>query len=341
MAVLKNLPVAIVGAGLAGLSCATELQRAGLKVIVFDKSRGVGGRMSTRRGDNWSCDHGAQYFTARDVNFRAEVERWRAAGVANVWQPRLAVWDGAWSPVRDIDIDVERFVGVPRMTAPARLLADGLTVQLSTTIERLEQLADGWHLFSVEHGLLPDRFAAVLLAIPAPQVLPLLENSTSELAQHDLAPELAVLARTATMHGCWALMLQYDTPLALPFDAAFINRGPLRWLARDNSKPGRGARETWLLHANAAWSDAHLESNAEDIAAQLLAAFAELGAPQPAAWTAHRWRFANTEQAPANGCAWHAALGLGLCGDWLNGGKVEGAWLSGRELARRVLQTAQ
>jgi renalase len=332
---LKNFPVAIIGAGLAGLSCATELQRAGLNVIVFDKSRGVGGRMSTRRGDDWACDHGAQYFTACNADFCAEVERWRAAGAAALWQPRLRVWDGSWLP--EAAPGVERFVGVPRMTAPARLLASELTVQLSTTIERFEQSADGWHLFTTEHGLLPDRFAAVMLAVPAPQVLPLLKSATQE----DLAPELSAVARKATMRSCWALMLHYDAVPPLPFDAAFINRGPLRWVARDNNKPGRGARETWLLHATSTWSEAHLERAAEDVAAQLLAAFAELGAPQPAAWTAHRWRYANTEEIRIEGCAWSAALGLGLCGDWLNGGKVGGAWLSGRELARRVLQTAQ
>jgi predicted NAD/FAD-dependent oxidoreductase len=51
--------------------------------------------MSTRRGDDWQCDHGAQYFTARDPDFRAEVARWQALGVAAVWQPRLEVFGGA------------------------------------------------------------------------------------------------------------------------------------------------------------------------------------------------------------------------------------------------------
>jgi renalase len=89
---MNKLPhIAVIGAGIAGLSCATQLQEAGLKVSVFDKSRGPGGRMSTRRGDDWQCDHGAQYFTARDADFQAEVARWQAAGVAALWQPRLAV----------------------------------------------------------------------------------------------------------------------------------------------------------------------------------------------------------------------------------------------------------
>jgi len=338
MSAIDDSHIAVIGAGIAGLACADILQRAGRRVSLFDKSRGVGGRMSTRRGDDWQCDHGAQYFTARDADFYAEVSRWRQAGVADLWQPRLRVWDGALLP--DADSAVERFVGTPRMTAPARWLIDNflrddspkknLTLHLQTTIQRLERRHNGWHLFAAEHGWLTECFDAVLLALPAPQVLPLLEHK---------APELAALAGRAKMRPCWALMLQYDAPLELPFDALFVNRGPLRWLARDTSKPARSGRETWLLHANADWSEQHLDSEADCVAAILSAAFAEIGGSPSQTWTAHRWRYANTEQILVDGCEWSATSGLGICGDWLNGGKVEGAWLSGRELARKVLQS--
>ena len=320
--------VAVIGAGIAGLSCAVVLQQAGLKVSVFDKSHGSAGRMSTRREDDWQCDHGAQYFTARHPEFRAEVTRWQQAGVAGLWAPRMRVLGGASD--RKPDPAVERFVGVPRMTAPGRFLADALPLTTRTTIQRLQRQTDGWQLFSAEHGWLNERFNAVLLAVPAPQVVPLLKG---------MGPELAALAESATMRGCWALMLRFAAPVGLLFDAAFVNEGPLRWIARDCSKPGRSGPETWLLHASAEWSEAHLEQNAKDVAETLLKAFEQLGGPAPQAWLAHRWRYADTEPALDNGCAWRASDGLGLCGDWLNGGKVEGAWCSGRQLAQEVLQS--
>ena len=107
----SSLPVAVIGAGLAGLSCATALRAAGLDVQVFDKSRGPAGRMSTRRGEGWSCDHGAQYFTARDPRFQAEVAAWEAAGVAAPWAPRLAVLGGTGG--HRPDAGLRRWVGVP------------------------------------------------------------------------------------------------------------------------------------------------------------------------------------------------------------------------------------
>lgn len=321
--------IAVLGAGLAGLSCAHALQAQGVNVTVFDKSRGPGGRMSTRRADGWQCDHGAQCFTATDPAFRAEVQRWQDAGVAALWQPRLASFDGStWQAVSS---PVEHFVGAPRMTAPAGWLAQQLPVQLQTTVQQLQLDEEGWAIASAEHGVHPERFGAVLLALPAPQVLPLVAP---------LAPPFADLATSAQMQGSWSLMLRFDAPVVMPWDAAFIHAGPLRWVARDSSKPGRSGAETWLLHASAAWTDVHMEDSADDVAAALLAAFADLGGPAPAAWTAHRWRYADTEPALQLGCAWDAALGLGLCGDWLHGGQVEGAWRSGQALAQRVLQAA-
>ena len=332
--------IAVIGAGLSGLSCAHALLQAGHLVHVFDKSRGPAGRMSTRRGEDgdgaWQCDHGAQYFTARDAAFRAEVARWQQAGVAAQWDARLASFDGStWTTPHT---PLERFVGTPRMTSPAAWLVQGLQqagerahTQWQTTVHKLERShhegAAGWSITSAEHGLHAQRYSAVLLAVPAPQVVPLLTETT---------PAGAAVAASARMRGSWAVMLRYAAPVAMPWDGAFINTGPLRWVARDSSKPGRTGPETWLLHASAEWSEAHIEDSADSVTTALLAAFAALGGPAPLAATAHRWRYADTEPALTLGCWWDTETRLGLCGDWLSGGKVEGAWLSGVALARQA-----
>ncbi len=329
--------IAVIGAGLAGLSCAQALLQAGHTVHVFDKARGPSGRMSTRRAEDdngpWQCDHGAQYFTARDPAFRAEVARWQQAGVAALWDARLASFDGnAWSTPAT---PLERFVGTPRMTSPAAWLVQHLgepaLAQWQTTVQRLDHSEGGWTITSAEHGLHSPRYSAVLLAVPAPQAVPLLAP---------VSPAGAAIAASARMRGSWAVMLRYASPVALPLEGAFINTGPLRWVARDSSKPGRTGQETWLLHASPEWSEAHIEDSAEAVTTALLAAFAALGGPAPLAATAHRWRYADTEPALTQGSWWDAQMRLGLCGDWLHGGKVEGAWLSGRALAHQVLKPA-
>ncbi|GAA4408612.1 NAD(P)/FAD-dependent oxidoreductase [Quisquiliibacterium transsilvanicum] len=342
--------VAIVGAGLSGLACARALLEAGATPRLFEKSRGVAGRMSTRRGEGWQCDNGAQYFTARDPAFRAEVGRWLDAGVAQRWQPRLRAF-GPGAAVRVPDESLERFVGVPGMTAPARRLAEGLPVEISCTVDALAREAGSWRLRCAERGWIDERFDAVLLAVPAPQAAALLAGAADSgrtspsVSGGAVAPDaivraaaaLETLSRTARMRACWALMLRYPARLELDFDAAFVNEGPLRWVARDAGKPGRAGPETWLLHAEAQWSEEHVDESPERVAPILVDAFKRLGGATPAAWTAHRWRFADTAAPLAAGCVWNREAGLGLCGDWLAGGKVEGAWASGRALALAVL----
>lgn len=323
--------VAVIGAGLAGLACASALQAAGHRVRVFEKSRGVAGRMSTRRGEGWQCDHGAQYFTARSPAFKAELARWLDAGVAAVWTPRLAVFGDAEQHRKDAGL--LRYVGVPQMTAPVQWLASALAAPVRTGLQVERLLADGsgWRLQgAADAAQVDDVFDAVLLALPAPQAAALL---------HDVAPELAQRAAAVRMRAAWALMLNYAAPLDLGFDAGFVNQGPLRWVARNSSKPGRSGGESWLLHAQADWSELRLAMPPEQLAEALLQAFAALGGPPPAAWSAHRWLYADVAPSTVGATedfAWDAALGLGLCGDWLAGGKVEGAWLSGTALAQKV-----
>lgn len=384
--------VAVIGAGLAGLACADALQRAGCSVSVFEKSRGPAGRMSTRRGEEadgraWQCDHGAQYFTARDPAFKVELARWREAGVAAPWTPRLAVFGGA-APADEKGAlrqgqggrsgaigggaekaegivraeaarasSTERFVGTPGMTAPGRWLASRLALHTSTTVCRLlrhggsKETSGRWQLQSQEHGVLPELFDAVALAVPAPQALALLDavevvdgvapfdpvNAVGALGAVDAG--LRKLAAAVAMRPCWALMARFDAPTGLAFDAAFVNAGPLRWIARDSAKPGRTGRtgaETWSLHASAEWSQAHVQCTPAEVTDALIAAFRALGGPAPSACTAHRWLYADSAQALHEACAWSETHRLGLCGDWLHGGRVEGAWLSGRALAQQM-----
>ena len=320
--------IAIIGAGIAGLSCARELQQAGINVQLFEKSKGPSGRMSTRRGPDWQCDHGAQYFTAQHQDFKTEISRWQAAGVAQPWEPRLKVFEEQARNRKTSQ--VTRYVGTPTMTAPAQYLAQGLNIHWQTSIQQLERRQDGWHLRQGESNWIADTFDSVLMAIPAPQIRPLLRET---------APHLATMASKARMQACWAVMLRYSTPQHLSFDAAFVNQGPLRWVARDNSKPGRESnREIWVLHANIEWSETHLNHSPDDIAQQLQSAFTALGGQASSDYTVHRWRFADIESPLSLGCIWNSELSLGLCGDWLNHGKVEGAWLSGKQLGQRVAQ---
>ena len=306
--------IAIVGAGMAGLSCGQRLSRLGHEVRLFDKGRGPGGRMATRRmedgGTTLHFDHGAQYFTARDPRFVEQVAHWEASGVAARW---AAAGDDAW-------------VGTPAMNAPLKAMAGELGVQFGTRIEQLVRDGEGWQIDG--EGAPDARFDAVLVAVPAEQAGPLLQPH---------APAMATLADQTASDPCWTLMAGFEAPLALVQDT-LRQRGPIGWAARNNAKPGRANEECWVIQASPEWSRAHLEEDAETVAAALLAELAEAnGGPLPRQLgaTAHRWRFARSGTAGEE-ALWDAEQRIGVCGDWLIGPRVEAAYMSGLLLAEAV-----
>lgn len=109
--------IAIIGAGLSGLTCARTLQKLekDVQISIFEKSRGPSGRMATRRlGEHqeFVFDHGAQYFTARDLRFQKAVTEWQDLGVAQEWKGRIRIIDN--SKITETDNkDIKRFVGTP------------------------------------------------------------------------------------------------------------------------------------------------------------------------------------------------------------------------------------
>jgi renalase len=356
--------VAIVGAGIAGLSCARMLADSGLSVTVFEKSHGPGGRMSTRRVEAvtgtdanetsyWQCDHGAQYFTARSPAFIEQVEQWEQAGVIVRWQPDLKTVGERPGTLNTTARHSHRYVGTPRMTAPAHHLAQGLTLISGTRVTGIRHTDQGWFLMQEHTPEAAGPFTDLILAIPAQQAEDLLGLMRHQQNLFPTLEQALSLCQKHALRPCWALMMnlaQTQTTgdhINADFDALFVNPGADRnyiasWIARDNSKPERPRNQgdTWLLHANPEWSLQHLESEQQLVVAALLSEFRALTGinAELLSHSLHRWRFAqtgNTENCP--GELWLREIGLGLCGDWLNGGRVEGAWLSGRQLANRIL----
>jgi renalase len=324
--------IVIVGAGLAGLAAAHELADAGRQITVLDKGRVPGGRTSTRWRSGFQHDHGAQYFTAHDPRFRERVDAWRRAGVVAPWSPRLLVADA--DGIRPKNDERERFVGVPGMNAMAADLARGLDVWCGVRVERLERAGTTWLLLG-EGGAILAEADAVLVTAPPMQTVPLLTG----------APDLAAAAGRAVMQPCYAVMLGLVEPARVDWDGAFVNVGPLSWVARDSSKPGRIGGEAWVLHAEPSWSTEHLDDEPDDVIANLRGALLRLTPgvvwPEIVHAEAHRWRFALPDPVLDEACLVDTGLGLAVAGDWCGGPRVEGAYLSGLAAADRLLGSSR
>jgi len=323
--------IAVIGSGISGAVCARELHKAGREVVVFDKGRGPGGRASTRRAPTGTgFDHGAQYFTAKSEAFRRQVEDWAARGVAAAWDGRFVdLAEGQANP--KAGAAHTRYVGTPTMSAIVADLASEGDYRYGVRVGAVEGEPGAWELMGAAgEGL--GVFGAVVVSAPAPQTADLLGKA---------APEIAGQAASVPMSGCWAVLTAFHESLELPFDGAYIAGSPLSWAARNSSKPGRATEpETWTLHASPGWSEEHLDSDPMEAVRDLLAAFwaaAGIDSVAPREAWAHRWRFALPPEPLADRCLFDADLGIGACGDWCAGPRVEGAWLSGQALAEQLL----
>lgn len=329
--------VAIIGAGISGLACARELTARGFDVVVFEKSRGPGGRMPTRwlERDNSppvGFDHGTQYFQCSNPAFASVLDQALTAGAVAQWKGRVV--DISYGVVQDHASPSARWVGTPGMASLAKFMSAGINVQLQSRVVDVIKKGNQYQLTihkadgsaQVLHG-----FDAVVSAMPAEQVAQLYATAHGQLAD---------LAAQVQSNVTWAVMLTLNEPLAVDYQGAFVVDNPLGWICLDSSKPGRAAGQRWLLQATADWSGNHQEYAAEDVAKMLTDVFSSVTGHvlDVGQAVAHRWLYS----LPSNPLMVDFYLDegerIGACGDWLAGARVEAAFASGHALGNRLCQ---
>ena len=319
---------AVVGAGLAGLLVARELSRDHA-INVFEKSRGVGGRMASRNAGSFEFDHGAQFFTARSDAFLSYLAPMIDDGVIADWPARFAeIRRSEITSTRPWASDYPHFVGVPRMNAVGKQLASGLDISLEITVGRISRRDDRWELFDHLDNAL-GAFDWVVLTAPAAQTATLaLESSI-----------VGDFAAPARMRACFALMLGFEEPLELGWQAALVRDADISWISVNSSKPGRNDAFSLVVHSTNVWADDHLDLDLATARAHLLdecstaigydarrAAFIEL----------HRWRFANIGRQHTAPCIVDVTNRIAAAGDWFIRGRVESAFTSAMSLVAKL-----
>ena len=321
------LTVAVIGAGVAGTAAARALKDAGHVVTVFDKGRGAGGRLSTRKEGELQFDHGAPFFIVKDARFARWARAW--------WQERvLTQWHGKFEgeAPRLHPHELVKLVGIPGMSSILKRMQLDLDVRFGVEVRGLTRDGTRWRLLDADNHALGE-FDAAVVATPAFQAAALIDPTSYELASR--------IRGEVVMAPCWAVMAHFPESPGLEWDATAPQVGPLSWLSKNSSKPERPGEpgESWVLHASPAWSRAHLELEPEAVVPMLMDAFfATTGARkvEPSFAKAHRWRAAVTEKPLGEACLWDEERRLAVCGDWCLGPAVEAAFLSGSAAAGRI-----
>jgi len=321
--------VAVIGAGMAGLTCATALQGMVDRVSVFEKNIFPGGRIGRIQTGEYEFNHGAQFFTVNNPLFWNIVSAWQSDGIVRPWDGWIVELQKG--QVINSDMATQRFVGVPRMQAIVENLVRHCELKTSSNIAELERAENGgWRLFN-ERGDYQGAYDVVIIATAANQVAELCRAS----------PAIAETADGVDMTVCWSAMFAFADRLALPYDAAFVLESPLSWISRYQHAEAKQGADCWVLHATPEWSQKYAASYRGRVMSALLDAFWEatdLDPHKPESASVHCWKHALPINPISEDSLFDEARALGACGDWCTAPRIEGAVLSGFSMADRVMK---
>ena len=323
LSTMNESDVLIVGAGIAGLLCATELQQAGLQVRLVDKGRGVGGRMATRRMGGGRLDHGAQFFTARDERFQTYVREWLDHGVIREWYRNANADTNGQNHIR--------YCGVTGMSDAPKYLARKLDVCCAERIQLLSRKQGQW-IATSESGQVYCARELVITA-PLPQALQLLDSTDLDYAGSDL-PALRQIAYAKGL----ALLAILDGPSGIPLPGAIkLANGEVDWIA-DNQLKGISPDGVVgvTVHATAAFAEEYWDTADAVRGPLLITAVQKMLQSNIVEYKCHRWGFTHPLHPWPAKYYRNAEINLTLAGDAFGGPRVESAALSGLEAATQL-----
>lgn len=331
------MKVAVIGAGLTGLSVASVLHARGVDVSVFEKSRGRGGRMSTKRLPWADLDIGAQYFTARAHVFIERVDEWQSLGLVAPWNfTPHAYKQSVLKPSPD---QTKRFVALPGMNSLCKHLSKGLDIHFNARVESLTSDGLNWSLTFAD-GSRKGEFDWVVACLPAEQSKQILANTAVS----------ALIPRDAH-EPCWALALATSGYVDPELQGIFGD-DEVAWVSRLNARPDRnkpeGFDDLWMLHFSGHWSRANAKLSQDDskenreLSAYVLKSGHEW-LNKATTWYraselelvhsySHFWRYAKIAKSSSTpSLILDEARHIAALGDWNHGGRVEGAFLSAQK----------
>ena len=315
--------IAVIGAGLSGLAAAGSLHRSGHRVIVFEKSLGLGGRLATRRTNAGAVDHGCPFLDSpAGTCLRQALDRAHCRAGSILTAPDREVRDRAFGLAAPIGC-------AAGVTAAAQRFADDLDIVLGTRITVLRPDGDGFEIGD-EHGNGHGRVDAVIVSAPAPQAADLLETGSPN-------PERVAALRAIAYHPALVVILVVPGPPPAAPIVIHPESGPaLRLVAAPRRVPGEHAIVVTLDPGTSAELIAHA-TDAQIVAIATAAPVAHLWILPNMAWAqVKRWRYAVTPGHGGRPVLNPLGTRLVLCGDAIAPTGLANAFASGLVAADRV-----
>ena len=325
---MKN--VAVIGAGITGITLANLLQKK-CNLTVFEKSRGVGGRMATRRATPYQFNHGAQYFKIENKEFK------------DFLQPLIL--NKIIKPLEASHIEVlnkevikrtkiynkQYFTAESKMNSVVKyLINNNFSIKLLCKIEKILKENDNWFIVDsdkVSYG----PYDWLFITIPPNQAIEILYNNFKFL---DIIKKLK-------MRSCFSLMLGFDKIKEFDFDTALFLDEDVQWLSIRKKIIDDNEYNNLLINSSYNFAEQNINGSKDKISDYLIKIVSdilkcELNNYQHKAL--HFWKYAMSEKNNNLGSLLDEDLKVIVCGDWCMNGKVEGGFLSAKDAANKLLK---
>ncbi len=317
--------LAIIGAGFSGIFLAQEL-REFFEVKIFEKSRGFGGRMSTRYAENFTFDHGAQYFTAESEVFKKFLDPFIASKDVSSWKGDVISFkqSGAGSSRRS---EESYFVGSPNMNSLCKKLASNLDISLNCEVAPMPvKKSDRWYLEDKSGNHL-GVYDFVISTAPIAQT----KNLFCSQIANDWKEEVA------SMLPSFVSMIGFNHKLNLDWIVAEVEQGPIKLISFNSSKSGRDKNTScFVINSKESWATDHLEEEISAVEKILVKNFEDLTGilcNKADYISTHRWRYALSKNPKRIEPFFDKALRLGATGDWVLGFRIEDVWFAAKKLS--------
>ncbi len=316
--------IAIIGAGLSGVILGQKLSQKA-DVVIFEKAKGVGGRMSTRYAYPFVFDHGAQCFTARTKDFQTFLSPFMESGIIAEWKGQIINLEVGKECTSHLYHE-PHLVAAPNMNSLCKAIAASLNIRTNCEVAPLTIPKRGkWKLYTKDDRILGD-YDWVISTLPPEQTLHLFGRYINENEPINLA----------RMQSCYALMLGFNKPFEQPLIAAKVYNNPIKWISVNSSKPKRNSQTTcFVIHSRANWAKLHIDYDIQKVETFLLKEFSgvtNIDIKNPDYISTHRWRYSIVGTTNKPGSYIDVRLGLAATSDWCETSRIEQVWFHAQKL---------
>lgn len=331
--------IAIIGGGIAGLVCANYLSDI-LDITIFEKSRGVSGRTSTRYADAFEFDHGTAYFTARTKQFQTFVQSLCDNNIVAEWNPKIESLSLDKPSFKKLWFE-KHYVGFSRMNDITKYLAsqitDTHTLRLGTEIQSVQKIADKI-ILTDKNNTIYDDFDYAVITAPAPQTFHLLPN---DFLNRSLVNDVIMSPAYSLMIGSLNTVLQQTS--IYDCDDVIVEK-----IIFNADKPNRNHTVTSIMvHSTPEWAFENVDADVlkmQDILLNRTLELLKIPDFKIDYITTHRWRYAKTQIPMMHSFLWDKDFNIGVCGDWCHDDTlhttiqgVEAAYHSARKLSQYII----